>query len=72
MMMTALVWARNRGAVVADAVRSILANDHPHFELIVVDQSTDDLTQSAISGMREGTPFRIRPDAWRRLTVSFS
>lgn len=48
MRMTAVVCTRNRGAMVADAVRSILANDHPDFELILVDQSTNDLTQTAL------------------------
>lgn len=48
MRMTAIVCTRNRGAVVADAVRSILANDHPDFELILIDQSTNDVTQNAL------------------------
>jgi glycosyltransferase involved in cell wall biosynthesis len=48
MRMSAVVCTRNRGTMVADAVRSILANDHPDFELIVIDQSTNDLTQSAL------------------------
>lgn len=46
--MTAVVCTRNRGPMVATAVRSILANDHPDFELIVVDQSTNELTQAAL------------------------
>lgn len=46
--MTAVVCTRNRGAMVADAVRSILANDHPDFELIVIDQSTNELTRTAL------------------------
>ncbi|MEP6507794.1 MAG: glycosyltransferase [Gemmatimonadales bacterium] len=58
MKMTALVCTRNRGDVVADSVRSILANDHPDFELVVVDQSTDDLTQSAIAEMRHDERLR--------------
>jgi GT2 family glycosyltransferase len=49
MRMTAVVCTRNRGAMAADAVRSILSNDHPDFELIVIDQSTNDLTQIALS-----------------------
>jgi GT2 family glycosyltransferase len=49
MRMTAVVCTRNRGATAAGAVRTILANDHPDFELIVIDQSTNDLTQAALS-----------------------
>lgn len=49
MRMSAVVCTRNRGPMVLDAVRSILANDHPDFELIVVDQSSDDLTRHALS-----------------------
>jgi GT2 family glycosyltransferase len=48
MRMTAVVCTRNRGPMVTDAVCSILANDHPDFELIVVDQSTNDVTQTAL------------------------
>jgi GT2 family glycosyltransferase len=49
MRMTAVVCTRNRGAMAADTVRSILANDHPDYELIVVDQSTNEVTQTALS-----------------------
>lgn len=48
MGMTAVVCTRNRGPLVADAVASILANDHPDFELIVIDQSANDITQAAL------------------------
>lgn len=49
MRMTAVVCTRNRGPRVVDAVESILANNHPDFELIVIDQSTNDETQKALS-----------------------
>ncbi len=52
---TAIVCTRNRGASAADTVRSILANDHASFELIVVDQSTNSETSAALS------PFRADP-----------
>jgi GT2 family glycosyltransferase len=58
MRMTAVVCTRNRGVSVANAVRSILANDHPDFELIVVDQSTDDVTHNALAEF-DGNP-RLR------------
>lgn len=49
--MTALVCTRNRGSAVADAVRSILANDHPDFELIVIDQSSNDRSEVSLRSM---------------------
>ncbi len=39
---------RNRAGVVADAVRSILENDHPDFDVRVVDQSSDALTENSL------------------------
>lgn len=58
MRMTAVVCTRNRGAMVADTVRTILANDHPDFELIVVDQSTNDLSRTALSEFSSDRRFR--------------
>jgi glycosyltransferase involved in cell wall biosynthesis len=39
---------RNRADLVGRAVGSVLANDHPDFDLLVVDQSTDDGTERAL------------------------
>jgi GT2 family glycosyltransferase len=39
---------RNRAGAVAGAVRTILENDHPDFELIVLDQSDNALTQTSL------------------------
>jgi glycosyltransferase involved in cell wall biosynthesis len=47
-LITALVCTRNRGAKIAATVRSILANAHPRFELVVVDQSDDEETVVAL------------------------
>lgn len=44
-----LVCTRNRGENILPTVKSILQNDYPHFELIVVDQSTNDRTVQALS-----------------------
>jgi Glycosyltransferases involved in cell wall biogenesis len=60
MRMTAVVCTRNRGATVTDAVRSILANDHPDFELIVIDQSTDDVTPDVSLRVHGGSQVTIR------------
>lgn len=45
---TTLVCTRNRGRSVSDAVSSILGNTHPNFELVVIDQSTNDETADAL------------------------
>lgn len=47
-LITALVCTRNRGDSLVGTILSILANRHPNFELIVVDQSTDGKTALAI------------------------
>jgi GT2 family glycosyltransferase len=49
---TALVCTRGRGALVANAVRSILASDYPGLELEVIDQSVDDETETALADHR--------------------
>ncbi|WP_322817064.1 glycosyltransferase family A protein [Chloroflexus sp.] len=46
--MSAVICTRNRGERILAAVESILANDHPAFELIVVDQSTDEVTGNSL------------------------
>ena len=46
---TAVLSTRNRGPAVANAVRTIIENDHPDFEVIVLDQSDDDLTQRSLA-----------------------
>jgi glycosyltransferase involved in cell wall biosynthesis len=52
---TALVCTRNRGSGIVDTIESVLANTHPCFELIIVDQSTDETTAEAIA------PFQADP-----------
>jgi Predicted glycosyltransferases len=54
----ALVCTRNRGESALSAVRSILDNDHPDFEVIVVDQSTDERTRHALSSFGNDPRFR--------------
>ena len=48
-MITALVCTRNRGSSIVATLLSILANSHPKFEVIVVNQSTNEETESAVA-----------------------
>jgi glycosyltransferase involved in cell wall biosynthesis len=45
---SSVICTRNRGNQVQAAIESVLANQHSNFELIVVDQSTNDVTEKAI------------------------
>jgi glycosyltransferase involved in cell wall biosynthesis len=54
-LISALVCTCGRGRLVVDTVSSILANAHPNFELVVVDQSKDDETLEALK------PFSTDP-----------
>jgi glycosyltransferase involved in cell wall biosynthesis len=54
-LISALVCTCSRDGLVVDAVSSILANTHPNFELIVVDQSKDSETRDALK------PFSTDP-----------
>jgi glycosyltransferase involved in cell wall biosynthesis len=47
-LISALVCTYGRGRLVVDTVASILANTHPNFELVVVDQSKDNETLEAL------------------------
>jgi GT2 family glycosyltransferase len=45
---TVVISTRNRSDAVLMALRGVLANDYPNFELIIVDQSDDDRTANAV------------------------
>jgi glycosyltransferase involved in cell wall biosynthesis len=61
MRIAALVCTRNRGGTALSAVRSILENDHPDFEVIVVDQSTDDQTEAALAPLADRIRYMRSP-----------
>jgi GT2 family glycosyltransferase len=46
---SAIVCTRNRGASVVATIQSILVNTHSRFEVIVIDQSTDNTTERAVA-----------------------
>ncbi len=43
-----VICTRNRGRKILTAIESVLSNQHSKFELIVVDQSTDDITEETV------------------------
>jgi GT2 family glycosyltransferase len=55
---SAVIATRDRGALVARAVQSILANEPPVLEVIVVDQSADDTTEAALRPLQPNVHYR--------------
>src|SRR5438874_1041458 len=45
---TVVISTRNRGDEIQTAIKSILANDYPFFDLRIVDHSSDDRTEEAV------------------------
>jgi glycosyltransferase involved in cell wall biosynthesis len=68
MRISAVVCTRNRGSLVAGTIKSILANDHPSFELIVVDQSTDEVTEGAVHELMTDSRLRYVRSAEKGLS----
>jgi len=52
---TVVISTRNRSESIIQAIQTVLRNDYPHFELSVVDQSEDHLTESLVH------PFLTHP-----------
>lgn len=50
---SAIICTRNRADKIRTAVESVLANEYPTFDLTIVDQSTDGLTQPIIETIME-------------------
>lgn len=53
-----IIATRNRGKLIAATVQSILANDYPNFEVIVVDQSDNQETAQALTQFENDTRVR--------------
>jgi glycosyltransferase involved in cell wall biosynthesis len=56
--LSAVISTRNRPDFIPAAVESVLANTHPSFELLVVDQSDDESTEAALERSRGDARFR--------------
>jgi glycosyltransferase involved in cell wall biosynthesis len=57
-VISVVVCTRNRGASAVETVISILANTHPSFELILIDQSTNAETEQALTQLCVNPHFR--------------
>jgi GT2 family glycosyltransferase len=57
-LLTAVICTCNRGDTVLMALRSLLASTYPDFEVLVIDQSTDDRTFDAVQPFRSDARFR--------------
>lgn len=55
---SAIICTRNRGKNAVFAVQTILDNTHPNFELIVIDQSTNQETEQAVAKFSSDRRFR--------------
>ncbi|MDB5073998.1 MAG: glycosyl transferase family protein [Chloroflexi bacterium] len=64
---TVVVATRNRGQGIVASIASILSIDYPAFELLVIDQSTDDRTRAAVCQFRHDPRFRYLRSASKGL-----
>lgn len=64
---TVVISTCNRGGTVITAIESILANDYPHFGLLVVDQSDTNATEDAVLRFHGDGRFRYIRSATRGL-----
>jgi chlorobactene glucosyltransferase len=55
-MVSVLIPARNEEKVIGDCVRSLLAQDYPSFEVLVLDDQSSDGTRSILEGIASSQP----------------
>jgi GT2 family glycosyltransferase len=68
-LISVVVSTRNRGASLARTVRGILANDPPQMEVIVVDQSDDEQTATALGPLLDDGRVRLVRTSTRGLSL---
>jgi len=66
---TVVIPTRDRGALVASAIRSILANTATAFDLVVVDQSESDATEAAVAEFRTDARLQYIRSASRGISA---
>ena len=58
--MSVIIPTYNRGWIIGEAVDSVLAQDYPHYELIVVDvQGVGDLYRMYVQTERDGVDYNL-------------
>jgi len=55
---TVIISTRDRGGHIVKTIETILENDYPHFDLIIVDQNEDDLTETSLKPFLKNPQFR--------------
>lgn len=68
--LTVVVCTRNRHESIPQTVNSILRNDYPNFELIVVDQSDDDSTAKTLEQFSEDRRIRYLRSPTKGVSVA--
>ena len=66
---TVIISTRNRGSDIARAVETILSNNYPYYEVIVIDQSDNTLTETALQSFRTNPYFRYLKSATRGVSA---
>lgn len=66
---TVVISTRNRGETAVRTIQTILQNNYPYFELIVIDQSEDDLTGKSIQPFLGNPRFRYIRSMTRGLSA---
>lgn len=56
---SAIIPTRNRGALIEETLTALLSIDYPLFEIIIIDQSTDDATMKSVERVAGGD-LRVR------------
>ncbi|MCA9872899.1 MAG: glycosyltransferase [Anaerolineales bacterium] len=67
---TAVVCTRNRGERIVKTIESLLANRHPNYEVLVVDQSTNSETEAAVNHLFSDPRLRYIRSATRGTGLS--
>jgi GT2 family glycosyltransferase len=63
-LITVVISTRNRGSHIVKTIESILLNDYSHFEIYLVDQNEDRLTENALHSYLNSPRFRyIKADS---------